>query len=153
MSCHPRVTEWTTIIQAHLPHLITLQATVLALWSLGMVLGSLLCVDRRQCLPGDLAGPQRTRRVPAVARVVLRGRRPTRARPVRARRGALLWAAAGLGSWGSGRARNRPWLSMPQPWGSRFTVLAIRASITASATFGHSASPDNVTCWHIMALQ
>jgi len=27
------------------------------------------------------------------------------------------------------------------------------ASITASATFGHSASPNNVTCWHIMALQ
>src|SRR6266567_4335188 len=27
------------------------------------------------------------------------------------------------------------------------------ASITASATFGYSASPDNVTCWHIMALQ
>ena len=27
------------------------------------------------------------------------------------------------------------------------------ASITASATFGHSASPDNVTCWYIMALQ
>jgi NAD(P)-dependent dehydrogenase (short-subunit alcohol dehydrogenase family) len=29
----------------------------------------------------------------------------------------------------------------------------LEASITASATFGHSASPDNVTCWHIMALQ
>jgi hypothetical protein len=29
----------------------------------------------------------------------------------------------------------------------------IGASITASATFGHSASPDNGTCWHIMALQ
>ena len=28
-----------------------------------------------------------------------------------------------------------------------------RASITASATFGHLASPDNVTYWHIMALQ
>jgi hypothetical protein len=28
-----------------------------------------------------------------------------------------------------------------------------QASITASATFGHSASPGNVTCWHIMALQ
>jgi hypothetical protein len=26
------------------------------------------------------------------------------------------------------------------------------ASITASATFGHSASPDNVACWYIMAL-
>ena len=38
MSCHPRVTEWTTIIRAHLPHLTKPQATVLALWSLGMVL-------------------------------------------------------------------------------------------------------------------
>ena len=38
MSCHPRVTAWTTIIHAHLPHLSTAQATVLALGSLGMVL-------------------------------------------------------------------------------------------------------------------
>ena len=38
MSCHPRVTEWTMIIQTHLPHLSKPQATVLALWSLGMVL-------------------------------------------------------------------------------------------------------------------
>lgn len=38
MVCHPRVTEWTKIIQTHLPHLSTPQATVLALWSLGMVL-------------------------------------------------------------------------------------------------------------------
>jgi hypothetical protein len=38
MSCHPRVTAWTTIIHTHLPHLTKPQATVLALWSLGMVL-------------------------------------------------------------------------------------------------------------------
>src|SRR3954466_4411714 len=38
MSCHPRVTEWTPIIHTHLPHLTKPQATVLALWSLGMVL-------------------------------------------------------------------------------------------------------------------
>ncbi len=38
MSCHPRVTEWTDTIQTHLPHLSKPQATVLALWSLGMVL-------------------------------------------------------------------------------------------------------------------
>src|SRR2546421_11449498 len=38
MSCHPRVTEWTTTIQTHLPHLSKPQATVLALWSVGMVL-------------------------------------------------------------------------------------------------------------------
>ncbi len=38
MSCHPRVTAWTRSIQTHLPHLSKPQATVLALWSLGMVL-------------------------------------------------------------------------------------------------------------------
>src|SRR5499426_4901282 len=38
MSCHPRVTEWTLTIQAHMPPLSAPQATVLALWSLGMVL-------------------------------------------------------------------------------------------------------------------
>src|SRR5262249_19242423 len=36
MSSHPRVTEWTTIIRTHLPHLTKPQATALALWSLGM---------------------------------------------------------------------------------------------------------------------
>src|SRR5919204_5057168 len=38
MSCRPRVTEWTATIQTHLPHLTQPQATVLALWTLGMVL-------------------------------------------------------------------------------------------------------------------
>jgi hypothetical protein len=38
MSCHPRVTEWTAILHTRLPHLTKPQATVLALWSLGMVL-------------------------------------------------------------------------------------------------------------------
>jgi hypothetical protein len=38
MSCHPRVTEWATILHTRLPSLTKPQATVLALWSLGMVL-------------------------------------------------------------------------------------------------------------------
>ena len=38
LSCHPRVTEWTTIIQTHLPHLSKPQAPVWALGRLGMVL-------------------------------------------------------------------------------------------------------------------
>ena len=38
MSCHPRVTEWTTILHTRLPHLTKPHATVLTLWSLGMVL-------------------------------------------------------------------------------------------------------------------
>lgn len=36
MSCHPRVTAWTTSMQAHLPPLTTPHATVWALGSLGM---------------------------------------------------------------------------------------------------------------------
>src|SRR5260370_25256921 len=38
MSCHPRVTEWTLTIHAHLPHLSKPQATVLALWTLRLAL-------------------------------------------------------------------------------------------------------------------
>lgn len=38
MSCLPRVDVWTPVIRTHVPHLSTPQATVLALWSLGMVL-------------------------------------------------------------------------------------------------------------------
>ena len=37
MSCHPRVTAWTVIIQPHMTPLPTPQATVLALGSFGMV--------------------------------------------------------------------------------------------------------------------
>ena len=38
MSCHTRIDGWTTIIHTQLPTLSKPQATVLALWSLGMVL-------------------------------------------------------------------------------------------------------------------
>jgi len=37
--------------------------------------------------------------------------------------------------------------------GDEAEFMDFLASITASATFGHSASPDNVTWWHIMARQ
>ena len=38
MSCQSAVYQWTTEVTTHLPHLSQPQATVLALWSLGMVL-------------------------------------------------------------------------------------------------------------------
>jgi putative transposase len=38
-------------------------------------------------------------------------------------------------------------------YGAHFRRRVRQASITVSATFGHSASPDNGTCLHIMALQ
>jgi hypothetical protein len=36
MSCHSPVTAWTTLIRLHLPPVSKPQATVLALWRLGM---------------------------------------------------------------------------------------------------------------------
>src|SRR5215468_11459808 len=59
--------------------------------------GPLLCPDGCQRVPGDVAGPQRARRPPAVARVVLRGQRQTRDHTLCARRGTVLWVAVGLG--------------------------------------------------------
>ena len=97
MSCHPRVTEWTVIIQPHMPHLTKPQATVLALWSLGMVLARSCALTAVQCVSGDVAGPQRACRAPTVARVLLRGHGQTRASALRTCRGALLCAAVSLG--------------------------------------------------------
>ena len=38
MSCQRAVYPWTQVVTTHMPHLSKPQATVLALWSLGMVL-------------------------------------------------------------------------------------------------------------------
>jgi hypothetical protein len=38
MSSHSRIIEWTAMIRTHLPALSKPQATVLALWRVGMVL-------------------------------------------------------------------------------------------------------------------
>lgn len=38
MSCHKAVYQWREVVTSHMPHLSKPQATVLALWSLGMVL-------------------------------------------------------------------------------------------------------------------
>jgi hypothetical protein len=38
MSCRSAVYQWTEGVTSHMPHLSKPQATVLALWSLGMVL-------------------------------------------------------------------------------------------------------------------
>ena len=38
MSCQPAVYQWTAVVTTYLPHLSKPQATVLALWSIGMVL-------------------------------------------------------------------------------------------------------------------
>ena len=97
MSCHPRVTEWTTIIQTHLPHLSKPQATVLALWSLGMVLARSCALTAVSAFLATWLRRKEACRAPAVARVLLRGHGQTRDRALRARRGALLCAAVGLG--------------------------------------------------------
>ena len=52
MSCQKAVYQWTTEVARQLPHLSKPQATVLALWSVGMVLA-------RSCALSAVAGWRR----------------------------------------------------------------------------------------------
>ena len=125
MSCHPRVTEWTTIIHAHLPHLSKPQATVLALWSLGMVLARSCALTAVSAFLATWLG----RKEPAV-RQQLREfcYEATAKRGTRAARWP--WSPALCrcwpGSWTSGRARNWPWPSMRRPWDPLYRLGAQR---------------------------
>ena len=62
MSCHQAVYQWTAEVTRHLPHLSKPQATVLALWSLGMVLARSCAMPevlaRALQLAGQLAAEQ-----------------------------------------------------------------------------------------------
>ena len=92
MSCHPRVTAWTQLIHAHLPHVRKPQATVLALWSLGMVLARDGVGAQRRlswlCAPGGLGGHPRYRHTRLTAGVVARA---TPGAPGVARGRSLSW--------------------------------------------------------------
>ena len=110
MACHPRVTAWSAIIHARLPALTKPHATVLALWSLGMVVarsGAWTAVSAflatwlhrqeepvrqqwRECCSEATAKRGESRRA--------------------VRRG---WP----GAWPSGRARHGPWPSLRPPGG------------------------------------
>ena len=52
-----------------------------------------------------------------------------------------------------GLVRPLPGARMGPSLATAWTESPDGASITASATFGHLALPDNVTCWHLMAWQ
>lgn len=126
MSCHPRVTEWTLTIQAHMPHLSKPQTTVLALWSLGMVLA-------RSCA---------LTAVSAFLATWLKRKEPPVRQQLReccyeatAKRGPTRCALAvepcfvPLLAWGVDQWEGTQ-LALAldaTPWGTRFTVLAISA--------------------------
>ena len=55
MSCQQAVYQWTQVVTTHMPHLSKPQATVLALWSVGMVLAR-SCADRGESVFGNGAG-------------------------------------------------------------------------------------------------
>ena len=52
----PCVAEWTAVVRTHLPHLSTPVATVLALWSLGMVLARSCGLTSVACTVAHLLG-------------------------------------------------------------------------------------------------
>ncbi len=59
MTCSQRVSQWTAIVSRQLPHLSRPQASVLALWSLGIVLAHSCGLSQVSALLGLLAGQQR----------------------------------------------------------------------------------------------
>src|SRR5262249_9568739 len=115
MSSHSRILEWTAMIRTHLPALSKPQATVLALWSLGMVLA------RSSALTA----------VAAFLAMWLRRQEQTVRQQLRewcyeaeAKRGdqrqavdpQACFSPCCSGSWASGTGPNWPWPSMPPPW-------------------------------------
>ena len=56
MACQNAVYRWTTEVTTHLPHLSKPQATVLALWSLEMVLASSSALSAVAQLAGRVVG-------------------------------------------------------------------------------------------------
>ncbi len=71
MFCQAGFDQWLTTIMHHLSHLSKPQATVLALWSCGMVLGPRVCPERRASSAGDRDATQGADRPSAAARMVL----------------------------------------------------------------------------------
>jgi hypothetical protein len=124
MSCHPRVTAWTTIIQTHLPHWTKPPATVLALWSLGMVLARSWALTAVRAFLATWLGRQE----PTVRQQwrefcsdATAQRGPTRcARAVEPGFVPLL-------AWGVAQWEGPPWaLALDATtWGTRFPVLAL----------------------------
>ena len=98
MSCHARVDEWTTMIRTPIPHLSKPQATVLALWSMGMVLARSCRPNRRDRVPGRDAEAPGEHCTAAVGGVVRRSPGQTGRTPPGPGRGGLLCPAAALGT-------------------------------------------------------
>ena len=117
MFCQAGFDQWLRTIMQHLPHLSKPQATVLALWSFGMVLARSCALTAVSHLLAKGLQAQGADRTAAAARMVLR--HPTQAgrqAPSTPRRD-LFCPSCWAGSSAGGRARNWRWPSMPQRWG------------------------------------
>ena len=125
MFCQAGFDQWLTTIMQHLSHLSKPQATVLALWSFGMVLARSCALTAVSHLLAT--GLQRQEQT---VRQQLREWYYDAPRKRGAKRQALhvetcFARLAGLGRAAGGRARNWPWPSMPPPWGHALWCLAV----------------------------
>ena len=115
MFCQAGFDQWLTIIMQHLSHLSKPQATVLALWSFGMVLArscALTAVSHR--LAKGMKRKEQTVRQQLREWYydTPRKRAPSAKRCTSRRVLPPCWAGWSAG----GRARNWRWPSMPRPW-------------------------------------
>jgi hypothetical protein len=125
MSCHPRVTAWTTIRRAHGPHLPPSPAPVLALWRLGRVWArSWALTAVRMCLATWLPRKEDAVRPQWRACGSAATAQGGTARPARGvETGCGPWLAGGVGQW-----EGTPWaLALAATTlGPRLTGLARR---------------------------
>ena len=103
MACQNAVYQWTTEVTTHLPHLSKPQATVLALWSLGMVLARSCALSAVASWLAAWLGRNREYGTSTVAGVLLRSTGQARQPTPSVGGGELLCAAVGLGTARVGR--------------------------------------------------
>ena len=125
MSYPPRVTEWTAIIRTHVPHLTKPRATVLALWSLGLVLARSWALTAVRTFLATWLGRQE----PAVRQPVREFCSEATAQRGTAPQALVVEACLGpLWAWVVDPWAGTPWARARDAttWGTRLTVLALR---------------------------
>ena len=127
MSCQSSLAEWTTAIRTHLPLLRKPQATVLALWSWGMVLARSCALTAVAVLLAGWLHRKEQHGAATAAGVVRRGRGETRRPTASPCRGGLFCAAAALGVGRLARHPTGSWPAMPPPWApaSRWWAISV----------------------------
>ena len=147
MSRRPALYQWNDVVAKCLPQLSKPMAACLALWSLGMILASLLFVDHgRLGLGTDSCSNRSSSPSANVLCATFIAQRPAKRR--HATFHLLIWVPVGHPGWhglsnGLAAAEQPPlWRSMLPRFGQRFVVLAVSVLYRGDAHTGRVEDPE-----------